>query len=265
MELFSFFKTSTLYFPGCTTYYKNKEGFELYQKIFFKLGIKFKLLDKNLCSGLEALEAGYDQDARKIARKNFDKFIEEDVKSIITNSPGGYKMFLQNYPQMLPDWNIEVKNLWKLILEKLNKKRYLIKHKPMIRATFHDSCYLGRYCNIYDEPRKILEAIGYLIVEMDNSREKSFCCGSCGNLPIVNEQLANKIAKERVLQAKRIKMNKMIVSSFDNYNLLKKNTSNTGVEILELSEVLANSLDIKKYEKLEEEIEGEEKILVNEK
>ena len=261
MELFSFFKTSTLYFPGCTTYYKNKEGFELYQKIFFKLGIKFKLLDKNLCSGLEALEAGYDQDARKIARKNFDKFIEEDVKSIITNSPGSYKMFLQDYPKLLPDWNIEVKNLWKLILEKLNKKRYLIKHKPMIRVTFHDSCYLGRYCNIYDEPRKILEAIGYLIVEMGNSREKSFCCGSCGNLPIVNEQLANKIAKERVLQAKRIKMNKMIVSSFDNYNLLKKNTSNTGVEILELSEVLANSLDIKKYEKLEEEIEGEEKIV----
>lgn len=263
MGLFSLFGISNvLYFPGCTTYYKNKEGFELYKQIFNKLGIDHRTLDKNLCSGIEILEAGYDQDARKLARKNFSLLSEENIKSIITNSPSCYKMLSQNYPEILPDWNIKTINLWDLILEKLRTKHRLIKYKAMELITFHDSCYLGRHSKIYEAPRKILEAIGYKIIEMDNSREDSFCCGSCGNLPITNISLANKIAKERVLQAKRIGIKKMIVCSFDNYNLLKRNTGDSGVEILELSEVLARSLKIKEVEKTEEEIEGEDKILI---
>ena len=48
-------------------------------------------------------------------------------------------------------------------------------------VTYHDSCYLGRNCGIYEVPRNILKLIGYQIKEMDNSKENSFCCGSCGS------------------------------------------------------------------------------------
>jgi len=266
MGLFSIFgKTDTVYFPGCITYFKYKEGFKLYKEIFSKLGIKFRILDQQRCSGLEPWEAGYDVETRKIARKNLDIFNKEEIKKIITNSPGCYKMFLQNYPKMLPDWDIEVINLWKLILQKLKDKHHLIRERKIETITYHDPCYLGRYCNIYEEPRKILELIGYKVKEMDNSREESFCCGSCGGLPRISPLLANKIAKERILQAKRIGVKKIIVSSFENYNLLKSNAKNSNVEILELSEVLADSLGIKKMETLEEPIEGEERILLETK
>ena len=95
---------------------------------------------------------------------------------------------------------------------------------------------------------------------MDNNRADSFCCGSCGNLPFVYPQLADTLAKERIAQAKRIGVKKIVVASFDNYNLLRKNAEGTGIEIVELSEVIAQGLDIPRITG-EEEIEGEEKIL----
>lgn len=265
MGMFSIFgKSSTVYFPGCITYFKFRESYQLYQKIFSKLGIDFRVLDP-ICSGLEPWEAGYNNEARKIAKKNLDIFNQEGVKSIITSSPGCYKIFSQNYPEMLPYWDIEVKNLWELILEKLKDKNHLIKEKAMEIITYHDPCYLGRYCKIYEEPREILELIGYQVKEMDNSKEESFCCGSCGNLPSISPLLANKIAKERILQAKRIGVRKMVVIGFENYNLLKNNSKDTGVKIFELSDVLANALGIKKLEILEEPVEGEERILLETK
>ncbi len=263
MGLFSFFgKSNVLYFPGCTNYFKFKEGFEMYKKIFSKLRIGFEVLDEQICCGLEALEGGYENEARKLARKNFEIFKEQGFDSIITSSPECYKMFLQNYFEILPDWNIKVRNIWEIILKKLKGKSRLIKYKAMGVVSFHDNCYLGRYCGVYDEPRQILEAIGYEIKEMYNFGENSFCCGSCGGLDRTNPELANKIARERILQAKRIGVKKIVVVGFDNYNLLKKNIKDSDVEVLELSEVLGLALGIEGVKKESDEfIEGEEEIL----
>jgi len=261
MGIFSIFglgKTDILYFPGCTTYFKFQQNYKLYQKIFSKLGISFKTSEKHVCSGISALEAGYEQEARKLARRNFEIFKEEGIKSIITNSPEAYKMFLQNYPEFLPDWDISVKNLWAIILDKLRAKPGLIRYKTTENVTYQDSCYLGRYCGIYDEPREILKLIGYEIKELFGSKSESICCGSCGGLPVTDAELADEIAKEKILQAKRIGVNKIIVASMKNYELLKKNAETSGFEIIELSEVLASALGIKIKEQTTEEQPEEE-------
>ena len=262
MGIFSFLgKSNTLYFPGCTTYFKFKEHYELYQKIFSKLRIDFNVLQTGRCSGLEPWEAGYEKMTRKIARENFEIFNKENIKSIITNSPGAYKILLQNYPEYLFDWNIEVKNLWKIILDRLNSVKIVERVERGI-ITYNDNCYLGRYCKVYDEPRKILELIGYKIKEMDNSRENSYCSGSCGGLPRIHSVLADKIAKEKLLQAKRIGVNKMIVIGFEDYDLLKKNSIDMGIQVLEISEVLANALGIRKIDgEIEEETSGKSILL----
>jgi heterodisulfide reductase subunit D len=265
MGIFSLFdKSNTVYFPGCTTYFKLQENFELYQKIFTKLGISFRVIDKKICCGIEALESGYESEARKLARRNFEIFKEENIDSIITTSPECFKMFSQDYPDFLPDWNIETKNIWQLILNRLKNKPKLIKNKAMEVITYHDPCYLGRYSKIYEQPREILELIGYEIKEMPDSREESICCGSCGGLPRTNPNLANEIAKQRILQAKRIGVTKIITTSPENYELLRKNTTKD-IEILELSEVLAIALGLKINKQINEPIEGEEQIILETK
>jgi len=267
MGIFSWFgKSSTLYFPGCATYFKHNDNFKLYQEIFSRLGIGFKTIDKNVCCGLPVLEGGYELNTRRLARRNFEIFKEEEIDSIITNSPCCYKMFLQDYSELLPDWDIEVRDVWDVILEKLENKPDLIRHKAMEVVTYHDSCYLGRYCGVYDAPRKIMELIGYEIKEMEDFKESSICCGSCGGLPRTNPELANKIAKQRILQAKRIGVDKIVVCSLEAYDLLKKNSLDSGVEVLEFSEVLAVALGISKREDFEEEyVSDEEKILLETK
>ncbi len=256
MDIFSLFKTEVLYLPDSATL--NSPYFEIYQKILKKLKIKHKILDNHLPS-INLFELGYENLARNIARKNFEIFKQEEIKKIITNSPEYFKMLLHDYPKLIPEWNIEVLNLWDLILEKLEKNSFLIKEKAMEIISFHDNCYLGRYCETYESPRKILEYIGYQIDEMENNKQNSMCCGTCGGLIHTNPELADELAKERIQQAKRLRLKKLAVCSVENYNLLKKNSKD--IEILELSELLAKALNIE-IEKTEEEyIEKEEKIL----
>jgi Fe-S oxidoreductase len=225
------------------------------------MGIGFRLIDKKICCGIDALEAGYENEARKLSRRNFEIFKEEGIDTIITNSPEAFKMFSRNYLDFLPDWNIEVKNIWELIVEKLRNKPKFIKNKAMEVVTYHDSCHLGRGCGVYDAPREILELLGYEIKEMPDSREESFCCGSCGGLVVVNPELANKIAKERILQAKRIGVKKMIVCSMKNYELLSRNAGDD-IDVVELSEILAVGLGLKvRKENKEEYIDGEERVI----
>ena len=261
MGFFGFGKSEVLYFGGCSCV-KHLGNFELYKKILSKLGISFSVTEEQICCGIHAFEAGYESEARRLARRNFEIFKENNIKRIITSSPECYKTFLKEYPDFLPEWNLEVDNFWELILDRLERKPRLIKNKAMEIVTLHDSCYLGRYCKVYDAPRKILQLIGYEIQEMDNSKQDSFCCGSCGGLPISNHDLADKIARERILQAKRIGVKKMIITSLENYDLLRKNTVDSGIEVVELSDALARALGIKKSEIEEEVVVGEEKVLL---
>jgi Fe-S oxidoreductase len=103
------------------------------------------------------------------------------------------------------------------------------------KITYHDPCHLGRYSDIYDEPRKILEYLGYEVIELKDNKEKSLCCGGGGGLRGHDLATAKKIAK---LRLKEVKTKRIISPCPMCYAHLKESAKDTDIEVIEFSEVL---------------------------
>jgi Fe-S oxidoreductase len=67
------------------------------------------------------------------------------------------------------------------------------------KIVFHDPCYLGRYRNVYDEPRTITALAGEL-VEAPRNRERSFCCGAGGGLTFLGEETGERVSHVRAAE-----------------------------------------------------------------
>jgi Fe-S oxidoreductase len=243
---------NTLYYPGCLSKFVLKSETENYKKILARLGIDFIMLPNELCCGSPALNAGYEKETRKLARKNLNVFKEHNIRKIITNCPACFKTFKQDYNEMLPDWDIEVEHVSVAILDKLRKKPGLIKNKKEGRVTYHDPCHLGRHSGIYEEPREILNILGFHVIEMRNSRENALCCGGGAGLRVNNPSLALKIGMERIEQAKKINAEKIITTC----PLCFSHMSDKGVEVEEFSYSVAQALDIQALKTKETEFGG---------
>ena len=66
-------------------------------------------------------------------------------------------------------------------------------------VVFHDPCYLGRYREVYDDPRAVAGA-GVELREARRNRERSFCCGAGGGLVFLGEEEGTRVGEERVRQ-----------------------------------------------------------------
>lgn len=193
---------NVLYYPGCSTKFVAKDVEKKYKEFLNKMGIDFiQLADLEKCCGSPMLNAGYKDDFKKLAEENLKIFKERGISKIITNCPGCYLHFSKIYPEYLgDDWDIEVEyflvELWNLV----EAGKVKLKQKDG-SVTYHDPCHIGRAIGIYDIPRKILEASGYELKEMELNKEYSLCCGAGGTANINAEETSKKMADERLRMA----------------------------------------------------------------
>jgi Fe-S oxidoreductase len=234
------FARNVLFYPGCLAKLVAKEVAENYRKILGVIGIDFIEL-KQICCGSPCLNAGYSEEAKELAEKVLKLFREHGVRKIITSCPACFKTFSQDYPRILGDrWNFEVEHVCVTILNTIKNGKLKLRKIENVKATYHDPCHLGRYCNIYEEPREILRALGFELVEMKFSRENSFCCGGGSGVKANFPELANEIAKDRIEQAKETQASVLITTCPLCYLNLKENSE--GIKVKELSEVLVESI-----------------------
>ena len=89
-----------------------------------------------------------------------------------------------------------------ILAELVKEGRLQVSKKIDESVTYHDSCYPGRYYEIYDEPRRLITAVsGSGITEMDQHRERSFCCGAGGGLMWAEDSNTKRINNERARHA----------------------------------------------------------------
>jgi Fe-S oxidoreductase len=213
---------NTLYYPGCLTHHALPKIEKNYEKVLRALGIDFIFLPGFSCCGSPVTHAGYEKDFEKLKEKNNNFFKKYGVSRIITNCPACYKV--------LSGYGLEVEHITQTVWKGIGKIK--MKHKGEI--TYHDPCHLGRHSNIYDEPRNILKAIGFDVVELQGNRGDSMCCGAGGGLKTNYPKLSGNIADNLL---KRVRTKKLVTPCPMCYAHFKENAPK-GLEILEFSEVL---------------------------
>jgi quinone-modifying oxidoreductase, subunit QmoC len=131
--------------------------------------------------------------------KNTAMLLEAGVSKILTMSPHCLNSFNKNYEGLEKIVKLHSTEL----LDKLIREGAIKPVKKIdLKVTYHDPCYLGRHSSIYDAPRKLLESIpGVTLFEMQNSRERSFCCGGGGGGPWQDSPGKESLGEIRIKEA----------------------------------------------------------------
>lgn len=180
--------------------------------------VKFAVLgneEKN--SGDIPRRMGNEYMFQELCRDNIATFQKYNVKKIVTACPHTFNTFKNEYPEF--GLRAEVVHHTQLLAQLITEGRIRPKHAMNERITYHDSCYLGRYNNVYEAPREILKAIpGVKLVEMERSFENSMCCGAGGGMMWMEERAGKRINLERTEQALEVQPD--IISSGCPYCLI---------------------------------------------
>lgn len=222
-----------------------------FAKLLNEAGVKFAILgNKEKNSGDTARRLGNEFVFQELATNNIAEFEKNDVKKIVTIDPHAYNIFKNEYP----DFGLEAEVYHHTeLLAKLVKEGKL---KPTFEVqetiTFHDSCYLGRYNEVYDAPREILKAIpGVKLVEMTRNRDTGMCCGAGGGLMWMEEETGHRINVARTEQALIVKPS--VISAGCPYCLTMLSDGTKAKEV----EESVSTYDV--AELLEKAVVGEEK------
>jgi Fe-S oxidoreductase/uncharacterized membrane protein len=152
-------------------------------RTFHRAGIDFGILyEGEQNSGNDIRRAGEEGLFDMLREKNMQALGKADFKKIVTTDPHTYHALKNEYANgdgAVPA-SVEVLHYAELLDRLISEGKLAVNGGVNVRATYHDPCYLGRYNNVYRQPRRVLKSLGVDLVELPRNRGKSYCCGAGG-------------------------------------------------------------------------------------
>ncbi|OGH02758.1 MAG: electron transporter [Candidatus Lambdaproteobacteria bacterium RIFOXYD1_FULL_56_27] len=192
-----------VYFTGCYGSFdpRNQQVAKALVKLAQAAGVKLAILGKEeRCCGEPARKMGNEYLYQSLAKENIATFESKGVKKIVTACPHCFQTLGQDYRDLgfqaeVLHANQLLDQLWQHYKFKLNRSG--------VKVTYHDSCYLGRYNNLFEAPRNLLEGVGVGFKEMEKNGLESFCCGAGGGRILAEEKLGTRINLKRATMAQK--------------------------------------------------------------
>ncbi len=204
-----------LYFVGCMGSYdqRNKKVAAAIVKILKAANVKFAILAKEeTCTGDPARRTGNEYLFQTLAAQNIQTLNDYGVKKVLTACAHCFNTIKNEYPQF--GGTYEVVHHTEFIAELVQQGRLTL-DRPVNDGTmtFHDPCYLGRYNDVFEPQRRVLQGLPMAkLVEMERSRRTSFCCGGGGGRSFMEERTGKRISHVRIEQALEVKPDTIVAA-----------------------------------------------------
>jgi Fe-S oxidoreductase len=238
-----------LFYVGCAGSFdsRNRQVVTALTTILNAANLSWGILgNEEKCCGDSLRRLGNEYVFDKLARDNIELFKKYRVKKIITYCPHCFSTLKNDYRQFGADF--EVIHHSQLIHSLIDQGKIVLKKAGNGKTVIHDSCYLGRYNEIYQEPRAIIKAAsgGTAPLEMGRCGEESFCCGAGGGRMWMEELIGKRIYLERTQEALKTDPSTIAVSCpycmtmFEDG--IKDEKAQDRVKVKDLSEIVVEAM-----------------------
>ena len=243
-------ETDVLLYLGCAFAFdeRNKSIARSFVELLQKANVDFAILGlEESCCGETARRMGHEYLFQVFAEQNLETFSSVKFNRIVTQCPHCFNTLKNEYPQFGGDLKVQHYS------EYLNE---LIGHEPLLSLdciedgqtyTYHDSCYLGRFNQIYNQPRSLLEYANVDTVEMARNGQDSFCYGGGGGQMWMETDADTRINQHRLDDA--LETNADIIATACPYCLLmfddaiRSKGIGEQIKVQDIAEIMAKKLD----------------------
>lgn len=178
-------EAEVLYWVGCAPSYdeRSKKVARAFVQLMQQAGVNFAILgDEETCNGDPARRMGEELLYQTQVQQNIETMKQYKFKKVVTTCPHCFNTIKNEYPQFDASLDYEVVHHTDLLAQLVAAGKLKPTEKIEETVVYHDPCYIGRYNDIYDAPRQLLESIpGINLVEApERNRERAMCCGGGG-------------------------------------------------------------------------------------
>ncbi len=243
-------ETDVLYYVGCASAFddRNKKVARAFVHLLQKAKVDFGVLGfDETCCGETARRMGNEYLFQVFAEQNLEAMSKLKFKRIVTQCPHCFNTLKNEYPQFGSTYKVQH---YTEFLQELKLNEVLAPNGQKLegRLTYHDSCYLGRYNQVYQPPRSLLKSANLAPVELPRTGENSFCCGGGGGQMWLETDPNTRINHRRLGDALKVKAD--VVATACPYCLImfddaiRSKGLGDQIQVMDIAEILEKQLSV---------------------